>query len=205
MTTLVWTQGTQAGADGGLIWTAAGEAAQFRVGRITPGRTTYYDATYLQHGTPLPGSWFFFASIFMTLEAAQAECVDFDAHLVALRALPRHDLPRGRWLAHTPWGQPQDVTEFGPGVTVYSTAGHGGFHLDTDRQAAMPAHMRNDSPWYEEDCQWCKVALAFPELFTAREVRQAQQTYDQWCTPAAIARHNAQMAEWQAQARTRTA
>ena len=40
----------------------------------------------------------------------------------------------------------------------------------------MPEALRLPSGWYEEDCDWARVALAFPERFTPEDVAQAQQT-----------------------------
>lgn len=68
-------------------------------------------------------------------------------------------------LKKTPWGAPQYHTVVADGVVMYSTAGHGGVHLSRKRQAQMPFPLRLDRPWYEEDCDWARVALAFPDLW----------------------------------------
>lgn len=36
-------------------------------------------------------------------------------------------------LSSTPWGQPQTMREIAPGISFYSTAGHGEYHLSPDR------------------------------------------------------------------------
>ncbi len=74
----------------------------------------------------------------------------------------------------TPWGKPQSCEEYGEGVFVYSTASHGGYKVT--KQKAMPEALRNETGWYEEDCEWARVALGFPELFTAYEKKAAEET-----------------------------
>jgi hypothetical protein len=74
------------------------------------------------------------------------------------------------------------VKEIAPGITWYSTPSHGGFHLSPERMQAMPEHLRACSftrdAWFEEDCSWCGVVLAFPEYFSDEEKQAAQFTYD---------------------------
>lgn len=76
---------------------------------------------------------------------------------------------------NTPWGYAQDAEQVAPGVWCVSTASHGGYWLNAEARAAMrmkePALARFKTfaggPWYEEDCDWAVVALAFPEAFPA--------------------------------------
>ena len=88
----------------------------------------------------------------------------------------------------TPWGRADSQRQIAPGITWYSTPSHGGFYLHRDRIAAMPAVYR-DRPtfagpgWYEEDCDWCLVALSFPDLFPTDQ-EAAQLTYE-WMTKRA--------------------
>jgi len=65
---------------------------------------------------------------------------------------------------------------YGEGIVFYSTPSHGGFKLDEVRNALVPEALRNADGWYEEDCEWAKVAVSFPALFTDRERRQADDT-----------------------------
>lgn len=81
-----------------------------------------------------------------------------------------------RSLAHTPWGPSQGATVYAEGVTFHSTAGHGGFHLATERNAQVHPLLRAASGFYEEDECWAIVAITFPDLFTAFERRCAEQT-----------------------------
>ena len=76
----------------------------------------------------------------------------------------------GPTVTPTPWGPAQTVATIAEGITSVTTASHGGILLSEERQAAMPAHLagRNiygGGRWYEEDCEWSLVAVAFPEAF----------------------------------------
>ena len=53
----------------------------------------------------------------------------------------------------SPWGAVQSVREFGDGVVAVSTAGHGGFKLDRERNNKIPPMFRKSGGWYEEDCE----------------------------------------------------
>ena len=71
----------------------------------------------------------------------------------------------------TPWGESQHEEELAPGITVYSTAGHGGIHLSLDRLREMPACLKRvprcgkyAASWFEEDCEAALVMLAFRHL-----------------------------------------
>jgi hypothetical protein len=94
-------------------------------------------------------------------------------HEVELRALDRPTIPAG---ASTPWGMAQVSRRYADGIVLHSTASHGGFHLDENANGTVHAHYRNDTEFYEEDCEWAKVAHAFPDLFTTYERRLADRT-----------------------------
>ena len=73
-------------------------------------------------------------------------------------------------MRHTPWGQAQQTKTIAPGIVRVNTASHGGYLLDEEALARMPAALRAIGPWagrgaYEEDCDWSIVALAFPQHF----------------------------------------
>lgn len=90
-----------------------------------------------------------------------------------------------RMSASTPWGSSQMAVIYAEGVVAHSTAGHGGFHLSSNRNAKIHSLLRKDTPWYEEDCEWAIVALSFPDLFTAHERSLAEKTIrntwpDEW-------------------------
>lgn len=80
----------------------------------------------------------------------------------------------------TPWGWPDHCTRYAEGIISYTTPSHGGFHVDDTRRAMMHAALRNAEGWYEEDEQWAKVAMAFPDLFTTYEREQAEKTLRNW-------------------------
>jgi hypothetical protein len=93
-------------------------------------------------------------------------------------------------LASTPWGVAQCSDIYAEGVVFHSTASHGGFHLDEERNALVALAYRNVGGWYEEDCEWAKVAASFPHLFTAYERRCADATLRNY-EPDAYERINA--------------
>lgn len=85
----------------------------------------------------------------------------------------------------TPWGKPDTVTKIAPGLTFYSTPSHGGYWLSPERVAEMPAPLRDFEPWgafhgpgrfYEEDCDWSVVCLAFPQYFPPDAITAALTT-----------------------------
>jgi hypothetical protein len=80
----------------------------------------------------------------------------------------------------TPWGRPDSSVRYADGIICHSTPSHGGFHLDEERNAAMPEALRNRDGWYEEDCEWAKVATAHPGLFTVYERDHAERTLRDW-------------------------
>lgn len=65
----------------------------------------------------------------------------------------------------TPWGPIQESNVIAEGITEVSTASHGGYVLSEERQNEMPAHLSNGTPYYEEDCEFALVQLAFPAYF----------------------------------------
>lgn len=87
----------------------------------------------------------------------------------------------------TPWATPDTADERLPGIWHVTTPSHGGFVLSEERQAAMPASLRRDDLFYEEDVDWSLVMLAFAdelrraddELFDL-EFDLARQTARNW-------------------------
>ena len=80
----------------------------------------------------------------------------------------------------TPWGSSQQSKKYGPGITFYSTASHGGFRVDAAFLSTMPEYMRDDctgsAEWFEEDCAWSMVATCFPDLFDEYDRQKAKET-----------------------------
>ncbi len=80
----------------------------------------------------------------------------------------------------TPWGPSQSQRTLGEGVVLVSTAGHGGIHLDADRNRLVHPAWREANGWYEEDCDWAIVAVTFPNLFTEEQVLDAHRSAKDW-------------------------
>lgn len=94
----------------------------------------------------------------------------------------RHTQYTQEW---TPWGRSDSRTHYGDGVTFYSTSSHGGFKLSEERLREITSKLGvvetfcGYPQWFEEDCDWTYVALAFPELFTGDELAAAN-TYREY-------------------------
>jgi hypothetical protein len=101
--------------------------------------------------------------------------------------------PGGLMSTRTPWGPAQDRKSYGRGIVFYSTAGHGGFHVCPTLDASMPPHLRRDDGWYEEDCDWCLVVVAFPDRFDAEMREQADRTVCNWHPEAWETHHHKQL------------
>lgn len=80
-------------------------------------------------------------------------------------------------MANTPWGPSQSEYIAADGITFYSTASHGGYHLSPERcdefykQFPTFQTFAGQRQWFEEDCDACAVVLAFPTLFRDDLVR----------------------------------
>jgi hypothetical protein len=103
----------------------------------------------------------------------------------------------------TPWGLSQHAVVYANGIVVHSTASHGGFALTPERNAAVLAALRSPDGFYEEDCAWVAVAVAFPELFTDYEQRHADETLRHYYPDAWEAAHQATLEPGQSRARDR--
>lgn len=87
----------------------------------------------------------------------------------------------------TIWGESDYKKEYAEGITFYGTPSHGGFYLAPDKLGKINPvafsggeyeSFRNNrrAGWFEEDCDWAFVALAFPELFPSEEIEAAKNT-----------------------------
>lgn len=99
--------------------------------------------------------------------------IETAGHMNELSALSR---VQTQIAASTPWGGSQFAMIYADGVIKHSTAGHGGFHLSSDRNRQVDPTLRTEGGWYEEDAEWAIVAATFPALFTAYERRCADET-----------------------------
>lgn len=79
----------------------------------------------------------------------------------------------------TPWGMSDHVTRYARGINFYDTPSHGGYKVSAKLNASMPEPLRNADGWYEEDCEWCKVVLAFPQYFPFKDWA-AEKTLRNW-------------------------
>jgi hypothetical protein len=123
-------------------------------------------------------------------------------HAEELRTLDRWSIKPG---AGTPWGLAQIAEKYGEGIVYYSTASHGGFHLDDARNASVHSLYRNSGGWYEQDCEWAKIAHAFPERFTAFERLSTDRTLQNVVPDAYEAIHGIVLAEGQSWKKDRRA
>lgn len=149
-----------------------------------------------------PHGWSPFGSVFDSADAAKADLADIFAHRTEVAGLGRQEKSfaegKGTW---TPWGPAQHATAYKRGVIKYGTAGHGGFHLSATVNDRLPEHLRNPDGWYEEDCEWAKVATALPELFTRRERRFADETMRNSYPDAWEAHHGRELAPGESRAK----
>lgn len=113
-----------------------------------------------------------------------ADQAGFRAHIeeVAIHLRQRGAFGRKevRMRLSTPWGMSQGATVYAEGVVFHSTASHGGFKLDRARNAALHPALRIKGGWYEEDGDWARVAVGYPDLFTDREKAMADRTLRDW-------------------------
>lgn len=76
----------------------------------------------------------------------------------------------------TPWGAPDDHIQIQEGLDWYGTPSHGGYRVATAlyKEACARQGIPEKEPdpedgpvhmWFEEDCDWAFVAIAFPEHF----------------------------------------
>lgn len=65
------------------------------------------------------------------------------------RDLAKLNRVQTRTSASTPWGGSQMAVVYAEGVVAHMTAGHGGFHLSSDRNAKVHPLLRKDTLWYE--------------------------------------------------------
>lgn len=85
----------------------------------------------------------------------------------------------------TPWGQADSVTDIGAGILFVTTPSHGGYFVPKPLNSLIPIAWKTASfnargmmGWYEEDCDWCMVALAFPTTFPPHAAEAARRLFD---------------------------
>lgn len=85
----------------------------------------------------------------------------------------------------TPWGPAQNTTKIADGIFFVSTASHGGFWLSRERLNQMPDALKvnkftNGAAWFEEDCEYARVVIAFPDLFPAVPEEDAKRNLKEY-------------------------
>jgi len=80
-------------------------------------------------------------------------------------------------ITSSPWGRVQNQKELAPGIIAVSTASHGGIWVAPDLLAKMPIQSTaySEGGFFEEDCDWALVALAFPYAFDAAALAVAEK------------------------------
>lgn len=107
-----------------------------------------------------------------SVEAFKLHCEAQVRHKREKALLGRQPAPAN---VSTPWGLAQNAETYGPAVTAYSTATHGGFHVIPAANLSVPASLRAADGWYEQDEGWAAVAFTFGYLFTALERADARK------------------------------
>ena len=104
---------------------------------------------------------------------------------------PYNSIPRPTW---SPWGQPDHAEQPIAGIWSIYTPSHGGFYVSAERRKDMPAQWlalsfngKGKDGWFEEDVDWCMVALAFADEWKAwrgsageTDLEAAQRTMTDW-------------------------
>ena len=82
----------------------------------------------------------------------------------------------------TPWGKADHKTPITRGINFYSTPGHGGYSVSKGLFAKMNPALASIGEayggafWFEEDCAYAAVYLAFPEHFDASKLACAHES-----------------------------
>lgn len=140
------------------------ESSGFESGFAHPSDTRFYN---------------FGSDRFKTYDEAMDEIKDMIRNEVQKEALGRQRLYRPEPV-RTPSGMSDSAEVYEDGVIFYGTPSHGFIKLNRKKQNEMPLCLRLKGGWYEEDCEWARVALGFKELFTEREYNQAVRTMKNW-------------------------
>ncbi|MDD5060740.1 MAG: hypothetical protein PHN44_00470 [Candidatus Marinimicrobia bacterium] len=85
----------------------------------------------------------------------------------------------------TPWGQSDYRVKIADGIVSHNTPSHGGIHVEAQLNSLIPDYMRNESGWYEEDCEWAVVAVVFPQVFGEDQAKRAIVTLKNWLPDSA--------------------
>ena len=86
-------------------------------------------------------------------------------------------------IVRTPWGIAQEIIQISRYITLYHTAGHGGYKISDTYQKIIPESWRVEGGWYEEDCDSLIVEYFFydlikPKMDKAEIKEQAKEVLD---------------------------
>ena len=84
---------------------------------------------------------------------------------------------------NTPWGKSNYTEKVCPGITFFSTASHGGYHVSKRLNKLIPAKWKLSGryeQWYEEDCGWAPLAATFPQHFPKITEADLARTIPMW-------------------------
>jgi len=74
---------------------------------------------------------------------------------------------------HSPWGAIDQVETLVEGAAWFaSTPSHGGVKLSRALNAKVPAPLRKEGGWYEEDCEYAIPAIFFADVRAALKMTQ---------------------------------
>jgi hypothetical protein len=87
----------------------------------------------------------------------------------------------------TPWGIADEVVVINPAASPHDriyrvdTPSHGGYYVPYSMLSRIPkehqkraAKWSGSRYWYEEDCEWASVCVAYPEFFPADALEYAK-------------------------------
>lgn len=84
----------------------------------------------------------------------------------------------------TPWGRADHVRKLLEGIWFVGTPGHGGIKVTTGLNKQIPAVVREDGGWYEEDLAYNWIVAFFPALIETGQVQgtveEAHATLRNW-------------------------
>ena len=87
------------------------------------------------------------------------------------------------YIKHTIWGEADTILPIAQGIHLVTTPSHGGYVLSKDRIEVLKFMFpcakpyKGDDRYWEEDCDWVYVAMAFPQHFDDDFVQLATKQY----------------------------
>ena len=87
------------------------------------------------------------------------------------------------YIKHTIWGEAETALPVAQGIHLVTTASHGGYVLSHHRIKVLKqlfplaTPYKGDERYWEEDCDWVYVIMAFPQCFNDDQVQLAKKQY----------------------------